>query len=512
MTVVLHLAEHLDLPAEEFIEAKAAFIGKSGRGKSGAVKVLMEELVRADLPFVAFDPVGIMWGIRSSLDGTGPGLPVLVIGGEHGDLPLDRKAGAKTADLVVRENVSCIIDFSEEPKAAYREFIRDFAHEVFRRNDTPRIIILEESPELVPQRMRPDLAETFEAVERLVSRGRNKGLGVVLVSQRAATINKDVLTQVDSLFVFGLTAPQDRKALGDWIDAWDLKSQAGKFDQGLASLHVREAWFWAPESFGGVFRKVKIRPFETFHPDRTHLRRTGLLKVRPVMVDVAGLVARVKGEKPGKEGDVDEKERKQYEEQIKRLEGERERTRKSVADIESGWRSRVEHLEKQLKVEHDRAEANAKVAAANAVEKIRRTAPTARQLAAALGTPEGEKALDAAAEAIERIDLHVERLAPNLTVHEKVVHVEATGEDLKGRIALLIAEGFFDQERTQGGVAWEARSRGWGRFDSGTQFNRLRDQLAEFCEWGFFRLEGKQYTLTPEAKERVKVVREAVTA
>src|SRR5437867_2711125 len=289
----LQIASNLALPAEDFLESAIGVIGKRGRGKSGLVKVIMEELVHAGLPFVAFDPVGVMWGLRSSFDGKGPGLPVLIVGGSHADLRLERRAGAEIARSVVQANVSCIVDFSEESKSVYREFVRDFAHTLFAINDTPRVVIIEEAPELVPQRLRPDMMDVFEAVERLVSRGRNKGLGVVLVSQRAATINKDVLTQVDALFLFGLVSPQDRKAVAEWVEAHDEAGKLQEFEAGIAGLERQEAWFWAPEAFGGAFKKIRVRDFTTFHPDKTHLRRTGMLASKPVTTDVSAIVSKL---------------------------------------------------------------------------------------------------------------------------------------------------------------------------------------------------------------------------
>lgn len=289
----LNISEDLKLPAEDALESAIGILGKRGRGKTGLVKVLMEEMVRVKLPFIAFDPVGVMWGIRSSLDGTGPGLPVLIVGGSHGDIPLDKKAGSEVANAIVQANVSTIIDFSEVSKTIYRQFVRDFSRTLFSINDIPRMVIIEEASELVPQRLRPDLAETFESVERLVSRGRNKGIGVTMVSQRPATINKDVLTQVDSLFVFGLTSPQDRKALREWVEAKDDEGRIKEFEDGIAGLQKREAWFWSPEAFGGAFKKIKIRLFKTFHPDKTHLRRKGLLKNKPVTTDVPSIIKKL---------------------------------------------------------------------------------------------------------------------------------------------------------------------------------------------------------------------------
>ncbi|MCI4317116.1 MAG: hypothetical protein L3J96_01130, partial [Thermoplasmata archaeon] len=434
----IRLAPGLELPAEDLLESAIAIIAKRGRGKSGALKVLMEELTRVGLPFVALDPVGILWGIRSNFDGTGPGLPVLVIGGEHGDVPLHRKNGAAVAQRIIQENISAVIDFSEEPKAAYREFVRDFSHELFRKNDTPRMVILEEAPELVPQKVIGDRAETFEGGERLVSRGRNKGLGVVLVSQRAATLNKDVLTQVDVLIVLGLAAPQDRKALGDWIRAWDVENQAATFDGGLAGLHRQEAWVWSPEAFGGLFQKIKFRDFTTFHPDKTHLRRMGFLKVRAVTADVAGVVARFEGHrsKSTKEEDVEEKERKAYESKIRTLEDQ------------------LELLREQLR-QRDREPG----------------APASR---APPSIPVSTN--------VDPHDVRVTHELPSVTAVHKLPLVETNTEQMVGRIALLIAEGFWENgtAKIQADVGRELVRRGFGsNFSSGGLSVRLSEAMGK---------------------------------
>src|SRR5574340_241934 len=272
----LRIGRGLSLDATEFIESKAFVVGQSGRGKSGLLKVIEEGLVKSKLPFVVFDPAGVAWGIRSSKDGKGPGLPILVIGGPHGDVRLDRRAGAQTARALVEANVSAIIDFSEEPKAAYREFLIDFCETLYAINDTSRLVVIDEAKEVVPQQIRPDQTRAFDAVERRVRQGRNKGIGVLLVSQRMATVNKDVVTQCGTLFVFGLVGKPDHKTLHDWVDEWSTEESLATFEDGLAALKPRECWIWSPQQFG-LFQRTYVREFETLHPDRTHLRKMGLL-------------------------------------------------------------------------------------------------------------------------------------------------------------------------------------------------------------------------------------------
>ena len=114
------------------------------------------------------------------------------------------------------------------------------------------------------------MGKVFSAVEALVVMGRNKGIGVTLINQRAATVNKDVLTQLDTLLAFRNLAPQDRKALKEWVEAHSAEGDFEKFMKSLPSLPTGEGWIWSPE-FMGIFKKIKIRKRETFHPDREKL-------------------------------------------------------------------------------------------------------------------------------------------------------------------------------------------------------------------------------------------------
>lgn len=283
------LSDTCSLPAADFVEGRYGVIGQSGRGKSGLLKVIEEELTRLHLPFVVFDPAGIAWGLRSSADAKSPGLPILVIGGEHGDLPLNRHAGAEVAEAIVKANVSAIIDFSQEPKAAYRQFLADFCHRLYAINNSPRLVIIDEAKEVLPQSVRNDQAVAYDAVERLIRQGRNRAIGVIIVSQRAATVNKDALTQCGTLVVFGLVGAPDRKALKEWVEAWATRKQLAEFEAGLASLERRDCYVWSPQDFG-IFQKIRVREFHTLHPDKTHLRRAGLLQVRPSTTDVSAIV------------------------------------------------------------------------------------------------------------------------------------------------------------------------------------------------------------------------------
>lgn len=244
-----------------------AILAKRGAGKSYTGAVMAEEFFKNNIPFVVFDPIDVWWGLRLNKNGNDKGLPVVVFGLEHADISLDREMGRKIAQAVVKENISCVISTFGMPKVGQRHLIAEFAEEILNINNTPRHIFIEEAHEFVPQRVFGGLGKTFSAVSNLVVMGRNRGLGVTLINQRAATINKDVLTQLDTLLAFRNVSPQDRKALKEWVEAHSAEGDFEKFMASLPSLPTGEGWIWSPE-FLGIFKKIKIRERETFHPDR----------------------------------------------------------------------------------------------------------------------------------------------------------------------------------------------------------------------------------------------------
>jgi len=120
----------------------------------------------------------------------------------------------------------------------------------------------------VPQRVGGNEARMVGAIEDLVRRGRSAGIGVLMISQRAASINKDVLTQIELMIAHRHTSPQDRSALKAWIDANDDADHQRDFLAQLSSLKLGEAWFWSP-GWLKLFQHVKVRARHTFDSSGT---------------------------------------------------------------------------------------------------------------------------------------------------------------------------------------------------------------------------------------------------
>src|SRR4051812_43840864 len=105
---MLKLASNLSLPLD-VVTHTIAILAKRRAGKSYTMRRLAEQLVKASQQVVIVDPKGDQWGIRSAADGKAPGLPLVIIGGERDDVPLDVGAGELVAKLVVEERVSAVL-------------------------------------------------------------------------------------------------------------------------------------------------------------------------------------------------------------------------------------------------------------------------------------------------------------------------------------------------------------------------------------------------------------------
>ena len=170
---------------EDLVTETVAILGKRGSGKTTTARVLAEGLLEVDLPVVIFDPTGVWWGLRTSADGTSDGYPVVIFGGDHGDVPLEETAGAVIANVIVTHRLSAVLDLSRLSKTASRRFVTDCLETLYERSDNPpRHVLIDEADLFAPKFPTRDTARVVGAMQDLFRRGRVKGLGATAISQR----------------------------------------------------------------------------------------------------------------------------------------------------------------------------------------------------------------------------------------------------------------------------------------------------------------------------------------
>lgn len=253
-----------------------AILAKRRAGKSYTMRRLVEQLVKAGQQVVLVDPKGDQWGVRSSADGKRPGLPLVILGGERGDAPLEPASGELIAKLVVEERVSAVIDLSLFRKNEVARFMTGFMETLYRMKAreayrTPMMLIMDEADAIAPQRPMKGEERMLGAAEDIVRRGGQRGIGCCLVSQRSAVLNKNVLTQAQILVALRTIAPQDLDAMKAWIDVHGTEEQRRTLMESLPSLPVGDAWFWSPgwPTVDGIFRRVDVAEIETYDSGAT---------------------------------------------------------------------------------------------------------------------------------------------------------------------------------------------------------------------------------------------------
>ncbi|MEL6100501.1 MAG: helicase HerA-like domain-containing protein [Pseudomonadota bacterium] len=253
---------------DEAMNAHIAILGTTGGGKSYTARGLVERLLDAERRVCILDPVGVWWGLRSNAEGDGPGYPVAVVGGEHGDLALSEASAKPLAWLVAQNNLPMVVDTQNMRVGERTRFLTDFLEELYRVNRGALWVVLEEADEAAPQKpVNPGAAILVSAVQQLAQRGRSKGFRLVLISQRPQVINKTVLNQTRTLVSHRLFWPLDIKAVEDVVKANSDGSQVAEIRSSLPELETGEAWVWSPEH--KILARTQMPQIQTFDSSAT---------------------------------------------------------------------------------------------------------------------------------------------------------------------------------------------------------------------------------------------------
>lgn len=363
----LRISSDLSLPADA-VTSTIVVYGAKGTGKTNLASVLVEEFAAARLRFAVIDPMGVCWGLRYDQSGKGVGIKVLILGGRHGDLPITPESGAIVADLVVDEDANVIVDISRRSDgsmwsiAERVRFVTDYAKRLYQRQGEKRrpiMQVIDEVARFAPQVVRAgdmDVAKCMGAIAVLVEEGRNVGVGVTLVTQRSARLNKDVAELADCMIAFRTLGPNSVRAVLDWLGEHVEKDRLKGIASSLRELPRGSALVVSPGwlEFEGI---VAMRMRRTFDSSKT---------------PEAGKQLRVSG--TGANPDL-EKYRERMAAVVERAkEDDPKELKKQVADL----RRELERVGKG----QDRAEGNEKANHAENIELRTRVSVLEKQLAA----------------------------------------------------------------------------------------------------------------------------------
>lgn len=250
-----------------------AVLGIRDSGKSYTATLLAEQLFDAGIPFIAFDPIGVWRYMR--VPGRGKGYPIVVAGGQEGDLPLSPQSAPLIVEAAMQNGVSLVIDLYDMKlsKADWRRIVRDCVRLLLHRNGQYglRHVFLEEAAEFAPQRVLD--GDVYAEIEKLARMGGNARLGYTLINQRAQEVNKAVLELCDNLFLHRQKGKNALDSLKKWLEL--AGATGSEVMSSLPTLPQGECWAWLAGSALPVHWKVPEK--NSLHPDRRQMHGEAML-------------------------------------------------------------------------------------------------------------------------------------------------------------------------------------------------------------------------------------------
>lgn len=274
------------------LDDRLGFVGTSGSGKTYCAGTAVERLLARGARCVIVDPLDVWYGLRLKADGKAASPhKVVIFGGAHGDLPLNEHAGKLIGETVATMSESCIVSLGGlSTKAAERRFMLAFLETLYRQaTGEPFHLIFDEADLWAPQKSSEPMLQNL--MEQIVRRGRVKGFIPWLISQRPAVISKDVLSQVDGLIAFKLTASQDRDAVGAWIEGQADKQQGKQILASLPAMQRGQGVVWVPGR--GILTTASFPAKHTFDSSRTPKRGEKVRSAALVPIDLGKLKERL---------------------------------------------------------------------------------------------------------------------------------------------------------------------------------------------------------------------------
>ncbi|MGB9672260.1 MAG: helicase HerA domain-containing protein [Candidatus Norongarragalinales archaeon] len=321
----------LDIPN---IVTGRTFIASITRyGKSWSTRKICEECF-GHAGIIIIDPEGEYISLREKY-------PFLIIGK---DIPLQLETAEFMADKILESNISVIIDLSLTEVELGKEYVDKLLRRFFFLETTlrkPYLIVVEEAEELCPER---GIATTtcLEILRNITKKGGKRGIGIIVIAHRPAWLSKGILSQCTNKAIGRIDWPSDLNVLEEY--ARIPKSAIEK----LPTLDKGEFCFagdWVKE-----FTFVKVGPVKTQHlgftpevipPSPRELKSVieslqkalpeVIEKIKPTVVPVAEMEAKIKGELE-----------KKYRERIEAI----QRTAEEKA--ERKYKAKIDQLQTQL--------------------------------------------------------------------------------------------------------------------------------------------------------------------
>ncbi len=183
----MKLAKDFSINPLDYASQGNAILGIRDSGKTYTASKIAEELLDANIPCIIYDPVGTWRYLKVGKPDSGfKGYPIVVAGGENGDIPLRPDKAQDIVEAAMHENISLVIDLysMELSKADWRRIVEKSVRLLLYQNKGKSLkhIFIEEASEFIPQRIQPGYGGVYAEIEKLARMGRNASLGFTIIN------------------------------------------------------------------------------------------------------------------------------------------------------------------------------------------------------------------------------------------------------------------------------------------------------------------------------------------
>ena len=467
----IKLSADLAVDAVEYASRANAILGIRDSGKTYTGTLIAEQLFGASIPFFAFDPIGRWRFLR--LPGKGPGakgFPIVVAGGAAPDLPLTPENAPELIRAAMRSGISMVIDLYSVSlsKKDWRSIVRQCFEVILYENEGHglRHLFLEEAGEFIPQKVFDTV--TYAAIEKTTRMGGNVGVGVTLINPRAEGVNKEVLELCENLLLHRQSGKNSLTSLEKWLNVANVRPPK-EITNSLADLPTGQCWAWFKEI--GRPQLIEIAAKQSFDANRRDMAR--VKGAAAAGVDVSAFVAKMKAALAGKpvrpevppitEGYVVKGGHNTAPSQIKeRPKPPAPMIQKQEPQVDEKEARALRAENSELKRRNDTLERRiAKLESKTVVtgDSSRREVMIADVIEPAANLADiYRKIVDMAQK--DPVVLRVLTQRPEIEVAVERKKIQMDGSTVPGRLAILISEGWFDENKTGNAAFDELKRRG----------------------------------------------------
>ncbi|MGE0201930.1 MAG: DUF87 domain-containing protein [Candidatus Melainabacteria bacterium] len=249
----LHVGKNFKIPAELYATTgeRDAILASSGMGKSYLTGVLIEQTLEIGSLICVIDPEGEHFTLAERY-------PMLIIGGEHANLPLEEDAIDLYIEAMLEHRMSAVFDLSDFLDEEQQHLYGVIAEHLFNLEQKFRTkirLVVEEAQIYAPQRMGMSPSRSkkkkdpVQASQKIAKRGRKRAIDSLWATQRPASLNKDILSQCNRFWFGGITSEQDYKAIRPFLN------EAGISFAAIKSLKPGQFFYYGK----GDTRLIQVR-------------------------------------------------------------------------------------------------------------------------------------------------------------------------------------------------------------------------------------------------------------